>query len=205
MGLWTWLTTGQQPLVFCAKTGSKPPLGKAKHAPLPQPVALIHLRTRLPNNKYTHLGRWLEAWELHRLPELWNVICGDLGLVGVKPLTADEAQQITEAWQQKRYDDQIGFTGLWYTAAWPQSTFDEICIIDAYQAATRTWWSHWQQLIRTPAAWWRRGRQRNIKANTLHYYDESIRPYAQFVNAAIGESTTRDSRVHSQPETGGCD
>ena len=55
---------------------------------------LVHFATRADSR----IGAWLERWELNRLPELWNVLRGDLNLVGVKPLTRAEMNFITEEW-----------------------------------------------------------------------------------------------------------
>ena len=76
---------------------------------------------------------------LQRLPELLNVLIGDLRLIGVKSLSPDEASKITEKWQQKRNEYDPGFTGLWYIQNHLNSALDEILIMDAYYVATRTW------------------------------------------------------------------
>jgi hypothetical protein len=55
---------------------------------------LVHFATRADSR----IGAWLERWELNRLPELWNVLRGDLNLVGVKPLTRAEMNFISEEW-----------------------------------------------------------------------------------------------------------
>ena len=76
---------------------------------------------------------------LQRLPELLNVLIGDLRLIGVKSLSPDEASKITEKWQQKRNEYDPGFTRLWYIQNHLNSALDEILIMDAYYVATRTW------------------------------------------------------------------
>ncbi len=107
----------------------------------------------------TAVGRMLQRLELHRLPELWNVLRGDMRLVGVKPLTAVEINQISEAWQQKRHECPAGFTGLWYIQTRPGSSLDEILITDAYYVATRSWRANLRLLGQTPLAWGRRLKQ----------------------------------------------
>lgn len=104
-------------------------------------------------------GRWLEKSELCRLPELWSVLKGDLALVGVKPLSAEEASDLTESWQQTRHGHRPGFTGLWYVQTGRQSELDDILVADAYYAATRNWQQDTRLLLRTPAAWFRRSRE----------------------------------------------
>ena len=62
-------------------------------------------------------GLLLERWELMRLPELINVLRGNLALVGVKPLTMEEIRRVDEAWQRRRERippaSQVCGTHLW--------------------------------------------------------------------------------------------
>jgi lipopolysaccharide/colanic/teichoic acid biosynthesis glycosyltransferase len=118
-------------------------------------LRLLRLRTRLPNQSFLPLGQWLEQWEGHRLPELWSVVCGELALVGVKPLTAAEESHLTEEWQMVRYQIAAGFTGLWYSQPNPEEQFDLLCMADSYQAATDSWQQALMYLGRTPLAWFR--------------------------------------------------
>lgn len=101
-------------------------------------------------------GGWLARSGLHRLPELWNLLRGDLALVGVKPLTPDEAAQVTEAWQRQRYERPAGLTGPWYTQTPPPASLDELLMSDTYFAATYTWRGAAAILLRTPLVWFRR-------------------------------------------------
>ena len=119
---------------------------------------LLRFYTRKENGRYTRFGRWLESWEGHRLPELWNVLKGELRLVGVKPLLAADVAQITEAWQQKRHEYHPGFTGMWYLQTTADSSLDDILIADAYYVATRSWRGDLNILKQTPSAWWRRSK-----------------------------------------------
>ncbi len=107
----------------------------------------------------TRAGSWLSRWDLDRLPELWNVLRGDLSWVGVKPLTPDDAARVTEDWQRQRFVCPAGFTGLWYTQTARAASLDEILIADTYYAATRTWRQDVQIFARTFAAWRRRARE----------------------------------------------
>jgi len=114
---------------------------------------LFHFRTRKNNGHYNLMGRWLEQLELNRLPEIFNIILGDLKLVGVKPLTADEANRITEDWQRRHNDYFPGLTGLWYLHAERGSGLDEILVADVYYVATRTLKLDLKILWNTPGAW----------------------------------------------------
>jgi lipopolysaccharide/colanic/teichoic acid biosynthesis glycosyltransferase len=98
----------------------------------------------------------MEQWELYRLPELVNVLRGDMALVGVKPLQAIEADHLRELWQQKRHDLPAGFTGLWYMQTDVTSDLDAVLVVDVYYTATRTWHGDLLLLLRTPYRWLRR-------------------------------------------------
>jgi lipopolysaccharide/colanic/teichoic acid biosynthesis glycosyltransferase len=117
---------------------------------------LLRFSTRDQDGRFTRVGQWIEKTGLHRLPELLNVIAGDLRLVGVKPLTPDEARQITEPWQERRYEVEPGFTGLWYLQTSWDSEFVEILVADAYYAATRTWLGDLKVLFTTVGVWFQR-------------------------------------------------
>lgn len=118
--------------------------------------SLLRFYTRRDNGRFTHLGHWIEKWEGHRLPELINVLKGDIHMVGVKALLPADAAKISEAWQQKRNEYQPGFTGLWYLQTRSDSSLDDTLIADAYYVATRSWRNDIKILAQTPAAWWRR-------------------------------------------------
>ncbi len=151
-----WLTTGGPVMTRVQRVG-RVPLSKGRmNLAQPQLIELDHFRTRNRDNQPTKVGKGLEWGEFNRLPELWNVLCGDIRLVGVKPLTVESTASLHEAWQQRRFDAPIGFTGLWYTQAQPTTDLDELCVMDAYQATTHTWRDDFRQLLLTPTAWVRR-------------------------------------------------
>lgn len=118
--------------------------------------SLYQFQTRNRKGKLNWFGRWLERNDLHRLPHLWNVLKGDLRIVGVKPLSAEENGRIQEIWQEKRYDAQPGFTGLWYVQVGRGGDLDEIVVADAYYTATRSWQGDFKLLFQTFAVWFRR-------------------------------------------------
>jgi NDP-sugar pyrophosphorylase family protein len=155
LALLVWLTSGK-PLTGVKRVGVRPGMRGKGPGGRPETFTLLWFRTRHEDGRHTWPGRFLEQWDLCRLPELWNVLKGDLGLVGVKPLTLEEASHVTELWQQKRYDYHAGFTGLWYVQTGAQSEWDEVLVADAYYAATRNWREDFRLLLQTPAGWYRR-------------------------------------------------
>jgi NDP-sugar pyrophosphorylase family protein len=119
-------------------------------------VSLLRFRTHGRGGSSSAYGQWLERWELHRIPELWTVLVGKLAFVGVKPLTAEEDQMVTESWQLRRYEHPAGLTGLWYVQTSPNAELLDILVADAYYVATRSWRVDLSLLWSTPAAWARR-------------------------------------------------
>jgi lipopolysaccharide/colanic/teichoic acid biosynthesis glycosyltransferase len=127
--------------------------GDLAASPEPEQFALLGLETRRADGTTSLVGAWLHRLELDRLPELWNVLVGDLALIGVKPLLPAEAAHIREGWHQKHFECRPGFTGLWYVQTNHDSDLDDILIADAYFVALRTWRSDLALLWQTPHAW----------------------------------------------------
>ncbi|SFZ82271.1 Sugar transferase involved in LPS biosynthesis (colanic, teichoic acid) [Devosia enhydra] len=68
-------------------------------------------RLRSDAERLTPLGRWLRATSLDELPQLWNVLRGDMSLVGPRPLLMDYLPLYSES-QARRHDVRPGVTGL---------------------------------------------------------------------------------------------
>ena len=117
---------------------------------------LNRLSTVRADGSMSSLGKWIRRLSIDHLPALWNVVRGDLSLVGVKPLTTAEAEQVTEEWQRQRYDYLAGWTGQWFIQTPRTSELLEVFVADAYYVATRTWQGDLKLLWQTPLAWWQR-------------------------------------------------
>lgn len=79
--------------------------------------------------RLTRLGRFLRKWSLDELPQLWNVVIGDMSLVGPRP----EMVQIVghyEPWQHARHQVKPGVTGLWQVSARGEVPMHEATHID---------------------------------------------------------------------------
>ena len=80
--------------------------------------------------RMTSVGRFLRRTSLDELPQLWNVIRGEMSLVGPRPFIPEDDLWITD-WAQRRYSVRPGITGLWQVSGRNNLTFDELCRLDS--------------------------------------------------------------------------
>jgi len=81
--------------------------------------------------RLTRLGRLLRASSLDELPELWNVLRGEMSLVGPRPALESEVDAYAP-WHRRRLDALPGMTGLWQVSGRSDLTFDEMVLLDIY-------------------------------------------------------------------------
>jgi exopolysaccharide biosynthesis polyprenyl glycosylphosphotransferase len=80
--------------------------------------------------RVTPVGRMLRRLSLDELPQLLNVLRGEMSLVGPRPLVLPEAEALAEAWQVRRLDLRPGMTGAWQVAGRSNLTFREMVRLD---------------------------------------------------------------------------
>ena len=98
---------------------------------------LFKLRNDL---RVTRVGQFLRSTSLDELPQLINVLLGQMSLVGPRPFVPDESAGI-DGWAAKRFDVRPGMTGLWQTSGRSDLPFEELRQLDyAYVASWSFWW-----------------------------------------------------------------
>jgi exopolysaccharide biosynthesis polyprenyl glycosylphosphotransferase len=90
--------------------------------------------------RVTRVGRFLRKTSLDELPQFWNVLRGEMSLVGPRPFILPEADQIT-GWANCRLDMTPGITGLWQMLGRNEIPFDEMVRLDyLYVSDWSLWW-----------------------------------------------------------------
>jgi exopolysaccharide biosynthesis polyprenyl glycosylphosphotransferase len=79
--------------------------------------------------RLTRVGGPMRRWSIDELPQILNVMRGDMSLVGPRPLWVEEAKQC-RGWTQKRLDITPGITGLWQVLGRTNIPFDEMVKLD---------------------------------------------------------------------------
>jgi lipopolysaccharide/colanic/teichoic acid biosynthesis glycosyltransferase len=102
--------------------------------------------------RVTAVGRMLRKTSFDELPQLWNVLRGDMSLVGPRPPLHYEVEQY-EPWHRRRVlEVKPGITGLWQVSGRSRTTFDEMVRLDLRYAKTCSLWTDIKILLATPAA-----------------------------------------------------
>lgn len=81
--------------------------------------------------RITRVGRFLRRSSLDELPQLWNVLRGDMSLVGPRPALPEEVAGYRD-WQRMRLSAAPGMTGLWQISGRSDLPFDEMVLLDIY-------------------------------------------------------------------------
>ncbi len=79
----------------------------------------------------TRVGRILRRISIDEIPQLINVVRGEMSIVGPRPGTPDEVAQY-EPWQRERLTVRPGLTGLWQVSGRSNIPFDEMCLLDIF-------------------------------------------------------------------------
>ena len=98
--------------------------------------------------RVTRVGRFLRRYLIDELPQLINVLRGEMSLVGPRPLVAEEHRHV-EGWATKRLRLKPGMTGLWQVLGASEIPFDEMVRLDYVYVTTWSLWNDIRLLLRT--------------------------------------------------------
>lgn len=110
--------------------------------------------------RLTSFGRWLRASSLDELPELWNVLRGDMSLVGPRPLLAEYLERY-DARQRRRHEVPPGLTGWAQINGRNSLTWEQKFELDVWYVDHRNFWLDLRILLRTV---WQVARREGISA-----------------------------------------
>ena len=98
-------------------------------------------------------GRFLRASCLDELPQLLNVVRGEMSLVGPRPCVPSEFELYSDS-QKERFDVKPGLTGYWQVTGKNKTTFSEMVAMDIYYVKSMSLWLDLKIMFRTiPTIW----------------------------------------------------
>jgi exopolysaccharide biosynthesis polyprenyl glycosylphosphotransferase len=107
--------------------------------------------------RVTKFGRWLRRLSLDEMPQLLNVLKGDMSIVGPRPLAIEDDERVV-GWHRRRLDITPGITGHWQVLGSSRIPLDEMVAIDYLYVANWSLWTDLKYLLRTvPHVLGRRG------------------------------------------------
>jgi exopolysaccharide biosynthesis polyprenyl glycosylphosphotransferase len=101
--------------------------------------------------RVTRVGAFLRRYSLDELPQLFNVLRGEMSLVGPRPLIPDE-HRFVDGWAETRVRLRPGMTGLWQVLGRSEIPFDEMVKLDYLYVTNWSVWNDCRILFRTFAA-----------------------------------------------------
>jgi exopolysaccharide biosynthesis polyprenyl glycosylphosphotransferase len=107
--------------------------------------------------RITRVGRVLRLTSLDELPQFWNVLCGDMSLVGPRPLIAEEDRNVS-GWARGRLDLTPGITGVWQVTGRAHIPFEQMVMLDYLYVSNWSLWGDIKLVLQTiPVVLTRRG------------------------------------------------
>ncbi len=81
--------------------------------------------------RMTRVGRFLRRTSMDELPQFWNVLKGEMSVIGPRPALPSEVKEYAP-WHRRRLEVPPGITGLWQVSGRSDLTFDEMVLLDVY-------------------------------------------------------------------------
>lgn len=110
----------------------------------------VPLRQHRDDPRCTRVGRMLRRMHLDELPQLANVLAGDMTLIGPRPLIPEEDAIVSAVWSE-RHDETPGITGGWQVLRSAETDVDELVRLDRAYLAARSLRTDVAVLVRTVA------------------------------------------------------
>ena len=98
--------------------------------------------------RITRVGAFIRKWSLDELPQFFNVLKGDMSLVGPRPALPYEFDEYNE-WHKNRVKVLPGITGLWQISGRNNIPFDDMVVLDLYYMENMSPWFDLQILLKT--------------------------------------------------------
>lgn len=92
--------------------------------------------------RFTRIGRWLANTGLDELPQIINVVRGEMALTGPRPLPPNEESKIPPNWRTKRQSVKPGITSSWVVNGNHNMTFKEWMELDMLDITKSNHWEH---------------------------------------------------------------
>ncbi len=107
------------------------------------------VRFKMENDpRITRVGHFLRKFSIDELPQLWNVLKGDMSLVGPRPPLPDEVAKYTP-YQHRRLEVTPGITCIWQVSGRSNIPFEEQVKMDLKYIANQSFWNDMRLLLKT--------------------------------------------------------
>lgn len=104
------------------------------------------------DSRITRVGRFIRRTSIDELPQLWNILKGDMSIVGPRPALPREVEQYKDEWKQRMYVTP-GLTCYWQTIPQKNSmSFDEWMALDMKYIEERSFLTDWKIIFMTVKA-----------------------------------------------------
>jgi lipopolysaccharide/colanic/teichoic acid biosynthesis glycosyltransferase len=107
-----------------------------------------HVYKLTRDERITRVGRIIRKFNLDEIPQLWNVLRGEMSLVGPRPPLPYEYEEYEE-YHKKRLTIKPGITGLWQVSGLHKLSFEEMVLLDLRYINEWSIWLDFEILLRT--------------------------------------------------------